>query len=304
MIDGLEADVVTLALAYDIDALHQQAKLIPANWQKRLPNNSAPYTSTIVFLVRKGNPKGIKDWDDLVKPGVAVITPNPKTSGGARWNYLAAWGYALKQSGGDERKAQGVRRRSSTRTCRCSTPARAASTTTFVAARHRRRADRLGERGVPRGEGAGARTSSRSSCRRSASWPSRRWPWSTRSVDKQRHAGGRPGLPRVPLQRRRGRRSRPSTTTGRGWPRWRAKYAGDFPKVSLFTIDEVFGGWGKAQTSTSTTAASSTRSTSRSQWQPTSLREGSGCDRQAPAAALGPPGLRARAGLHRALPVR
>lgn len=98
VIDGLEADVVTLALAYDIDAIAQTAKLFPENWQSRLPNNSAPYTSTIVFLVRKGNPKGIADWDDLVKPGIEVITPNPKTSGGARWNYLAAWAFALKQS--------------------------------------------------------------------------------------------------------------------------------------------------------------------------------------------------------------
>jgi sulfate transport system substrate-binding protein len=106
VIDGLEADVVTLALAYDIDAIAQNAKLLPANWQSRLPNNSSPYTSTIIFLVRKGNPKGIRDWDDLVRPGVAVITPNPKTSGGARWNYLAAWGYALKKSGGDESKAK------------------------------------------------------------------------------------------------------------------------------------------------------------------------------------------------------
>ena len=102
VIDGLQADVVTLALAYDIDALHEHGGLIPEDWQKRLPDNSAPYTSTIVFLVRKGNPKGIKDWDDLVKPGVAVITPNPKTSGGARWNYLAAWGYARKKYGGEE----------------------------------------------------------------------------------------------------------------------------------------------------------------------------------------------------------
>ena len=106
VIDGLEADVVTLALAYDIDAIAQNAKLLPANWQSRLPDNSSPYTSTIIFLVRKGNPKGIKDWDDLVRPGVSVITPNPKTSGGARWNYLGAWGYALKKSGGDESKAK------------------------------------------------------------------------------------------------------------------------------------------------------------------------------------------------------
>ncbi|MDI4663915.1 sulfate ABC transporter substrate-binding protein [Xanthobacter autotrophicus] len=105
VIDGLEADVVTLALAYDIDAIAERG-LLAADWQKRLPDNSAPYTSTIVFLVRKGNPKGIKDWDDLVKPGIKIVTPNPKTSGGARWNYLAAWGYSLKKSGGDEAKAK------------------------------------------------------------------------------------------------------------------------------------------------------------------------------------------------------
>jgi sulfate transport system substrate-binding protein len=106
VIDGLGADVVTLGLAYDIDKIAEKARLIPQNWQSRLPNQSSPYTSTIVFLVRKGNPKGIKDWDDIVKPGVSVITPNPKTSGGARWNYLAAWGYALKKSGNDEVKAK------------------------------------------------------------------------------------------------------------------------------------------------------------------------------------------------------
>ena len=106
VIDGLEADVVTLALAYDVDALHEKGKLIPADWQKRLPHNAAPYTSTIVFLVRKGNPKKIRDWNDLAKPGIDVITPNPKTSGGARWNYLAAWGYALKQPGGNDASAK------------------------------------------------------------------------------------------------------------------------------------------------------------------------------------------------------
>ena len=102
VIDGLAADVVTLALAADVDALYDLAKLIPKDWQKRLPDNSAPYTSTIVFLVRKGNPKAIKDWDDLVKPGVGVITPNPKTSGGARWNYLAAWEFAKRKLGSDD----------------------------------------------------------------------------------------------------------------------------------------------------------------------------------------------------------
>jgi sulfate/thiosulfate-binding protein len=106
VIDGLQADVVTLALSADIDAIAAKTGKIPADWQKRLPNNSAPYTSTIVFLVHKGNPKGIHDWDDLVKPGVSVITPNPKTSGGARWNYLAAWAYGEKKFGGDEAKTK------------------------------------------------------------------------------------------------------------------------------------------------------------------------------------------------------
>ena len=106
VIDGIDADVVTLALAYDIDEISAKAKLLPSDWQKRLPHNASPYTSTYVFLVRKGNPKGIKDWGDLIKPGVSVITANPKTSGGARWGYLAAYGWALKQPGGNEAKAK------------------------------------------------------------------------------------------------------------------------------------------------------------------------------------------------------
>ena len=106
VIDGLGADVVTLALAADIDVIAEKAKLLPTNWQKKLPNNSTPYTSTIVFLVRKGNPQSIKDWGDLVKPGVGIITPNPKTSGGARWNYLAAWAWAKHQPAGNDAKAQ------------------------------------------------------------------------------------------------------------------------------------------------------------------------------------------------------
>jgi sulfate/thiosulfate transport system substrate-binding protein len=106
VIDGLRADVVTLALAYDIDMIAQRSKLIPADWQQRLPHNSSPYTSTIVFLVRQGNPKGINDWDDLARPGTSVITPSPKTSGGARWNYLAAWAFAMEQHGHDEAKAR------------------------------------------------------------------------------------------------------------------------------------------------------------------------------------------------------
>ena len=131
VIDGLEADVVTLALAYDVDSIAQRAKLFPANWQKRLPDNSTPYTSTIVFLVRKGNPKKIKDWPDLLRPGVAVITPNPKTSGGARWNYLAAWAYGLKIFNGDEAKTRKMVRALFRNVPVLDTGARG-STTTFV----------------------------------------------------------------------------------------------------------------------------------------------------------------------------
>jgi sulfate/thiosulfate transport system substrate-binding protein len=132
VIDGLPADVVTLALAWDIDAIATNARSLPANWQSRLPGNSSPYTSTIVFLVRKGNPKGIKDWGDLVKPGVAVITPNPKTSGGARWNHLAAYGWALRQPGATEATAKEYLRKLYGNVPVLDTGARG-STTTFVA---------------------------------------------------------------------------------------------------------------------------------------------------------------------------
>jgi len=131
VIDGLAADVVTLALAADVDAIASKGKLLPLNWQTRLPNNSAPYTSTIVFLVRKGNPKHIRDWGDLIKPGVSVITPNPKTSGGARWNYLAAWAWALKQPGGNEATAKEYVRKLYKNVPVLDTGARG-STTTFV----------------------------------------------------------------------------------------------------------------------------------------------------------------------------
>jgi sulfate transport system substrate-binding protein len=131
VIDGLSADVVTLALAADIDAVATQGKLLPINWASRLADNSSPYTSTIVFLVRKGNPKGIKDWNDLIRPGVAVITPNPKTSGGARWNYLAAWGWALKQPGGNDATAKEFVRKLYKNVPVLDTGARGA-TTTFV----------------------------------------------------------------------------------------------------------------------------------------------------------------------------
>ena len=131
VIDGLRADVVTLALAADIDAVATQGKLLPINWQSRYADNSSPYTSTIVFLVRKGNPKGIRDWSDLIKPGVAVITPNPKTSGGARWNYLAAWAWALKQPGGSSATAKEFVRKLYKNVPVLDTGARG-STTTFV----------------------------------------------------------------------------------------------------------------------------------------------------------------------------
>jgi sulfate/thiosulfate transport system substrate-binding protein len=131
VIDGLQADVVTLALAADIDAVATQGKLLPINWASRLADNSSPYTSTIVFLVRKGNPKGIKDWSDLIKPGIQVITPNPKTSGGARWNYLAAWGWALKQPGSNDATAREFVRKLYKNVPVLDTGARGA-TTTFV----------------------------------------------------------------------------------------------------------------------------------------------------------------------------
>jgi sulfate transport system substrate-binding protein len=131
VLEGLEADVVTLALAYDVDQLYQKRKLIPENWQSLLPNNSSPYTSTIVLLVRKGNPLHIKDWDDIVKPGVSIVTPNPKTSGGARWNYLAAWSYALKHNNNDEAAAQAFIARLYKNAAVLDTGARG-STTTFI----------------------------------------------------------------------------------------------------------------------------------------------------------------------------
>ena len=131
VLEGLEADVVTLALGYDVDQLYQKRKLIPENWQTLLPNNSSPYTSTIVFLVRKGNPLHIKDWDDIIKPGVSIVTPNPKTSGGARWNYLAAWSYALKHNGNDDAAAQAFVGRLYKNAAVLDTGARG-STTTFI----------------------------------------------------------------------------------------------------------------------------------------------------------------------------
>ena len=148
VIDGLEADVVTLALAYDIDALAAQGGLIPANWQTRLPMNSTPFTSTIVFLVRKGNPKSIHDWSDLVRPGVSVITPSPKTSGGARWNYLAAWAWALQQPGG-YRCHRGSLRQEAVPQCAGPRLRSARCNGNVRATRHRRCVAGVGERGLP-----------------------------------------------------------------------------------------------------------------------------------------------------------
>jgi len=244
VIDGLEADVVTLALAYDIDAIAEKAKLIPTDWQKRLPNNSSPYTSTIVFLVRKGNPKGIQDWDDLVKPGVSVITPNPKTSGGARWNYLAAWGYALKHYGNDDAKARDFVARLYKNVAVLDSGARG-STTTFA------------ERGI--GDVF-------------ISWENEAF-LATKELGPDKFEIVVPSLsilaepPVTVIDKvvdKKGTRkvaeaylqylysAEGQDLAGKHFyrprdPQVAAKYADQFSKVKLFTIDEVFGGWQKAQ---------------------------------------------------------
>ena len=244
VIDGLPADVVTLALAYDIDALVTQGKLLPANWQSRLPNNSSPYTSTIVFLVRKGNPKGIKDWGDLAKPGVSVITPNPKTSGGARWNYLAAWAWALKQPGGSDATAAGIHPQALQERARAR-HGRARLADDVRAARHRRRLHLVGERGVPRQGRAGQR---QVRDRRAVGQHPRGTAGGGRRQGRAapRHRGPGARLPRAPVLEGRRRRSSRSTTTGRAIREVAAKYAKQFPKMNLVTIAD-FGGWAKAQ---------------------------------------------------------
>lgn len=243
VIDGLEADVVTLALAYDIDAISQQ-KLLSEDWQKRLENNSTPYTSTIVFLVRKGNPKGIKDWDDLTKAGVSVITPNPKTSGGARWNYLAAWGYALDKYGNSDEKAQEFVKNIYKNVAVLDSGARGA-TTTFV------------EKGI--GDVLIA--------------------WENEALLSQKELGedkfeivtpsisilAEPPVAVVDkVVDQKGTREaaeayvnylyteKGQEIAAKNFYRPRnekvaAKYASQFPEVKLFTVDEIFGGWKKAQ---------------------------------------------------------
>lgn len=244
VIDGLEADVVTLALSGDIDAIANVGRL-PKNWQSRLPHNSCPYTSTIVFLVRKGNPKKIADWGDLAKPGVAVITPNPKTSGGARWNYLAAWGWALKQPGGDEAKARALVAGIYKNVPVLDTGARGA-TITFV---ERRIGDVLiaweneAILATHEAKGGGELELVVPSMSILAE-PPVAW------VDKVAGKRGTEALAKAYLEflytpegqdiavRHFYRPSDPGVA---------AKYAAQFPKTKLFTIDEVFGGWKKVQ---------------------------------------------------------
>ena len=244
VIDGLPGDVVTLALAYDIDAIAQKAKLLPLDWQKRLPNNSCPYTSTIVFLVRKGNPKGIKDWDDLVKPGISVITPNPKTSGGARWNYLAAWGYALKRNGGDQAKAREFVAEIFKRVPVLDTGARGA-TTTFV---QREIGDvliaweneallSLNERGKEKFQVINPSVSILAE-------PPVAW------VDKVVQKRGTETVAQEYLKYLYTSQGQEIAAKHYYRPRLdevAKKYQNIFPKLNLFTIDEVFGGWQKAQ---------------------------------------------------------
>lgn len=242
VIDGLAADVVTLALAYDVDAIAEKAKLFPATWQKRLPGNSAPYTSTIVFLVRKGNPKGIKDWNDLVKPGVAIIPANPKTSGAARWTYLAAWGYVVK-NGGDEAKARDFVAKFYQNVPVLDTGARGA-TTTFI---QREIGDVLvgweNEAFLALKEfGAGKFEIIVPSISILAEPP-------VTVVDKVAKKKGTEAVATAYLEYLYSDEGQ--EIAGRNFYRPRsektaAKYANQFTTVSLFTIDEVFGGWQKA----------------------------------------------------------
>jgi sulfate transport system substrate-binding protein len=244
VIDGLQADVVTLALAYDIDAISQNAGLLPADWQKRLPQNSTPYTSTIVFVVRKGNPKHVKDWDDLVKPGISVITPNPKTSGGARWNYLAAWAYALKQPGGDEQKAQDFVKRLYKNVPVLDSGARG-STTTFV--QHE-----LGDVLIAWENEAFLSIKELGPEKVEIVVPSQSIlaepPVSI--VDKVVDKKGTRAVAQAYLEYLYTPEGQEIAATNYYRPRLESvakKYAATFPKIKLVTIDEVFGGWQKAQ---------------------------------------------------------
>jgi sulfate transport system substrate-binding protein len=244
VIDGLEADVVTLALAFDIDEISQKAKLIPADWQTRLPQNSSPYTSTIVLLVRKGNPKGIKDWGDLVRPGISVITPNPKTSGGARWNYLAAWGYALRQPGGSEETAKDFVTRLYKNVPVLDSGARG-STTTFV---ERGIGDVLiaweNEALLSVKELGGDKVEIVAPSVSILAEP----PVSV--VDKVVDKRGTRAVAQAYLEYLYTEEGQKIAAKNYYRPQLAAvatEYAKQFPKVNLFTVDEVFSGWQKAQ---------------------------------------------------------
>jgi len=244
VIDGLDADVVTLALAYDIDAMAAKGKLLSPDWQSRLPHNSSPYTSTIVFLVRKGNPKNIRDWDDLARPGISVITPNPKTSGGARWNYLAAWGYALGKNGGDSAAAQAFVSALYGNVSVLDAGARG-STTTFV------------QRGIGDAAlvweneallavkklGKGKIEVVTPSASILAEPP-------VAVVDRVAAKHGATKLATAYLERLYSEEGQEIAARNFYRPRSQAlaaKYAAQFGKTDLFTIDSVFGGWQKAQ---------------------------------------------------------
>jgi sulfate/thiosulfate-binding protein len=242
VIDGLDADVVTLALAYDVDAI-AKAGVLNGAWQKRLPHNSAPYTSTIVFLVRKGNPKGIKDWGDLAKPGLQIITPNPKTSGGARWNYLAAWGYALRQPGGSDAKARQFVGDIFGKVPVLDSGARG-STMTFV---RRQMGDVLlaweNEAHLALAESPGQLEIVVPSVSILAEPP-------VAVVDKVVDRKGTRAIAEAYLQYLYSPEGQEIAAKRHYRPRDEkvaARFSGTFAKVKLFTVDELFGGWQKAQ---------------------------------------------------------
>ncbi len=244
VIDGLQADVVTLGLAYDIDAIADKAQTLPKNWQGRLPNNSTPYTSTIVFLVRKGNPKQIKDWSDLTRSGIGVITPNPKTSGGARWSYLAAWGYALRHNGNDEAKAKAFVAAVYKNVPVLDSGARG-STTTFA---QRGIGDVLlsweNEAHLALKEFGADKFEIVSPAESILAEPP------VAVVDKVAAKHGTTEAAKAYLNYLYSDEGQEIAARNFYRPRNEkvaAKYAGQFPKIAFFTIDQVFGGWQKAQ---------------------------------------------------------